>query len=440
MRTKLVAALAAFAAGSAGCHGIAQPGVSNLPSSDTTLPISGAAPTSEKVVYSFKGSPGGELPEAALIRDSAGGFYGVATRGGTGNACSGGCGTIFRLSQSASGVWSERTLHSFNLSDGAYPGDPLVADGSGNLYGTTEVGPNLGEAYGLFHAKGGWKLQILHKFHGGSDGAQPRSSMIFDTHGNLFGTTVAGGTGGSGGNGSVFELTPQSGSWKETFVHRFINAKNGTSPQAGAIFGSDGSLYGTTSYGGNTVCPAGCGVAYKLAPIANGGWRPSVLHAFDAVDGDTSVAPVVFDKAGNLYGSEDEGGHSGCFGGCGTIFELRRNGHGSLSFAVIHTFRVSDGGGPEGEMVVDSAGNLYGTTVVGGNIAACPQQRGCGVVFKLAPAPPPRRWTYSVLYVFNNSPDGALPTGLVMGADGNLYGTTIGGGSLGLGAVFEVTP
>jgi uncharacterized repeat protein (TIGR03803 family) len=424
-----------------GCQGPLQRGSPYVPTSYVLSPTS-----SVKVIYSFSGSPFGELPGGSPIVDSVGRLYGTTERGGTSNACGSGCGTIFRLSQTH-GRWNETTLWSFDLTNGAYPSYPL-ADSAGNLYGATDVGGNLGVAYGLFHRARGLQFQVLHNFQGGYDGAQPRSNLIVGAHGNLYGTTVAGGTGGSGGGGAVYELIPSGTNWAEKILYRFSPYSNGANPQAGLIFGRRGSLYGTTTYGGNNACPSGCGVVFTLAPAGKGGWTESVVHTFNGNDGCYSVAGLVADRAGNLFGSTGEGGIGGCFlaratkaasggcpNGCGTLFELRHGARGRWSFAVLHYFTLSSGGGPSGNMVFDAAGNLYGTTVIGGN--AC--QGACGVVFKLSPGAH-QPWKYSVLHSFSNTPDGALPTGLVMRTNGKLYGTTIGGGTLSLGTVFEVTP
>jgi uncharacterized repeat protein (TIGR03803 family) len=183
----------------------------------------------------------------------------------------------------------------------------------------------------------------------------------------------------------------------------------------------------------------GCGIVFRLIPQSDGSWKEEVLHEFTGSDGMHSVSGLLADKNGNLYGGADQGGISGCFAGCGTLFQLAPQSDGSWKFNILHVFNQTDGGGPQGAMAFDNAGSLYGTTVIGGNINACPQQDGCGVVFKLAPGTG-GKWKYSVLYKFNNVPDGALPKGLVMDKAGKLYGTTIGGGANGLGTVFEVTP
>jgi uncharacterized repeat protein (TIGR03803 family) len=423
-----------------GCQGIPQHAFPYAPAS-YGLALAGG----ERVIHSFAGSPHGELPGGNPIVDSAGGLYGTTFRGGTSGACGGGCGTIFRLAQNAHGRWKETTLWSFDLTRGAYPSYPLVADPSGNLYGATDVGGNLGVAYGLFHRTNGFQLQVLHNFQGGYDGAQPRSNLIFDRHGNLYSTTVAGGTGGSGGGGTVYELIPSGSNWTEKILYRFSPYTSGANPQAGVIFGPAGGLYGTTTYGGNNACPTGCGVVFKLAPAGKGRWTESVLHAFNGSDGCYSVAGLITDAAGNFFGSTDEGGsggcslratrersQTGCVNGCGALFELSRGARGHYSFTVVHYFTAATGAGPSGNLVLDGAGNLYGTTVIGGSV-------GSGVVFKLAPAAH-NQWKYTVLHTFSNTPDGSQPTGVVMGTNGKLYGTTGGGGALGLGAAFEVTP
>lgn len=416
----------------AGCEAAMQHSSSYLPA-NSSLTLS----STEIVIHSFIGPPLGELPDANPIVDSSGRFYGTTSGGGTNSSCGGGCGTIYQLASGGHGTWKEATLWSFDATHGEYPGYPLVSDSAGNLFGTTQVGGGtngFGVAYGLFHA-GGWHLRDLHDFLGNRDGQQPRSSLIFDKTGNLYGTTVAGGSGGSGGGGTIYQLIRSGRKWSETILYRFSPyGSNGSNPQAPVALGRDGSLYGTTSHGGNSACPSGCGVVFKLSPAGKGRWIESAVHAFDGTDGCTSVAGLAADHAGNFFGSTNLGGPGfpTCEGGCGTLFQLTHGSHGHWSFAVIHDFTTSGGGcGPVGNMVVDAAGNLYGTAVIGGN--------GGGIVFKVA-RKPHNQWKYAVLHTFTDTPDGWEPTGLVMAANGKLYGTTITGGANGLGAVFEITP
>jgi len=186
--------------------------------------------SSYSVIHSFAPSEG-NTPEASPIVDAENRLYGTTKLGGTSSACGSGCGTIYRLSHDSHG-WKETTLWSFDLYHGAYPSSPLVADTLENLYGATDVGGNLGVAYGLFHDVHGLRFRDLHSFQGNRDGAQPRTSLILDRHGNLYGTTIVGGTGGSGGNGTVYELTRSGNKWTETIIHRFFLGKTERTPQA----------------------------------------------------------------------------------------------------------------------------------------------------------------------------------------------------------------
>jgi uncharacterized repeat protein (TIGR03803 family) len=441
--TLALAVLGAFVASLlAGCQGISQRSSSFMPASNG-LPLA----SSYGVIHSF-GPTEGNTPQASPIVDVAGQLYGATVYGGDSNACGSGCGTIYRLLHDSHG-WKETTLFSFDLNQCcAYPGTPLVADASGNLYGATDVGGNLGVAYGLFHGAHALQFRVLHNFQGNHDGAQPRTSLIFDKRGNLYGTTIVGGTGGSGGNGTVYELTRSGSKWTETIVHRFTLLKSGANPSGPVMFGRDGDLYGETVDGGNSSCAGsaeqGCGVVFRLAPAAKGEWTESVLHAFDGIDGFVPSGGIVADAAGNLYGSTQFGGGPSRTG-YGEIFELAHRARGLWSFSVIHKFTgsaASAGSVPLGTMAFDAAGNLYGTAYNGGNLTSkCifGYNHGCGVVFRLAPGSH-HGWKYSLLHSFDNTPDGALPTGVVLSADDKLYGTTIGGGKLALGAAFEVTP
>jgi uncharacterized repeat protein (TIGR03803 family) len=392
------------------------------------------------VIYSLKGAPLSSTPEAGLIADTRGNLYGTASYGGVPNSeCSIGCGTAFELSPEKGGTWNETVLYSFNNPmTGLYPSNPLIFDAPGNLYGSTQVGDSFGVAYELLHYAGGWRYKVRHNFVGGSDGQQPRSGLM-ELNGKFYGTTVAGGNGGSGGNGTVFELLRRGG-WKERIIHPFLSYGDGTNPQAGLTSDSSGNLYGTTSYGGLNKCAGGCGTVFKLLPSRGGRWSEKVLHQFTGSDGALPVANLIWDASGNLYGSAEFGGDSSCVGGgCGTIFKLRRGNGNSWQLSVVYAFpKQSQGADPAGNMVFDGSGNLYGTTVSGGNVNACPQPGGCGVVFELSHGG--RKWKYSVLHIFNNTPDGALPNGLVSDGTGKYFGTTIGGGIYSMGTAFELVP
>jgi uncharacterized repeat protein (TIGR03803 family) len=420
----------------AGCSPGAFEPISGSPSEASRVSLQ---PAGVSVVYSFKGTPLSSTPEAGLITDASGNLYGTADYGGSpSSGCGIGCGTAFELSPEKSGKWNETVLYSFNNpATGLYPSNPLIFDAAGNLYGTTQVGGTLGVAFELLREAHAWKYRLLHNFLGCRDGQQPRSGLT-ELNGNFYGTTVAGGNSCSGGNGTVFELSRRGHHWKETIIDRFLSYGDGASPQAGLTFDASGNLYGTTSYGGNSSCASGCGTAFELSHARGRRWSEKVLHQFTGSDGFMPLANLVWDESGNLYGSAEYGGDNSCVGGgCGTIFKLSRAKGTRWRFSVVYVFpKQSQGADPAGNMVFDASGNLYGTTVGGGNVGACPQPGGCGVVFKLSPTG--GKWKYSVLHIFNNTPDGALPSGLVMAANGTFFGTTISGGLYSMGTTFEV--
>ena len=279
-------------------------------------------------------------------------------------------------------------------------------------------------------AGGAWTEKVLHNFnHNGTDGYWPIASPILDAAGNLYGTTFQG---GAYDLGTVFELTPTGGGWTETVLHTFSGYTDGGSPWAGLVFDTAGNLYGTTPYGGDYYA----GTVFELTPTAGGGWTKQVLHSFspDCTDGYEPYAGLIFDTAGNLYGTTSAGGTYSCNGSQGgTVFELTPTEGGGWTETVLHSFNSNgtDGIIPYASLVFDTAGNLYGTTVSGGTY-------NYGTVFKLSPGE--GGWTETVLHTFNGT-DGAAPyAGLIRDAAGNLYGTTFLGGAYGGGTVFELTP
>jgi len=284
------------------------------------------------------------------------------------------------------------------------------------------------------------RFKTLHVFKGtGAGGSTPVASLIFGAAGNLYGTTQAG---GADGYGTVFELTPNSdGSWKESVLYSFTGGSDGANPVAGLIFDGVGNLYGTTEGGGNSVCEStflGCGVVFKMTPNAGGTWTESVLHNFQYPDGLFPVAGLIFDTAGNLYGTDPFGGDGDA--DLGLVFELTPNSDGTWTESVLHNFlpnwgKLRVGGEPAAGLIFDAAGNLYGTTtgyVVRG-------ASGSGVVFMLTPKPA-GGWKYKVLWAFQANSGTHPYADLVLDASGNLYGTTKGGGAYGYGVVFKLTP
>jgi uncharacterized repeat protein (TIGR03803 family) len=345
----------------------------------------------EQVLHSFGNGTDGAYLYGGLILDAAGNLYGTTYVGGTY-----GHGTVFELTPTAGGGWTELVLYSFcsqtNCTDGGFPRDGgLIFDAVGNLYGvTTEDG-----AYGggtVFEltptAGGGWTEQVLHSFSSyPGDGAGPYGSLIFDKNGNLYGTTQGGGT---FSNGTVFELTPTAGGgWTETVLHSFNNnGADGFHPADGVIFDTAGNLYGTTLDDGYFGCPRGtyCGTVFELTPKAGGGWTEQVLHRFNGTDGDIPSG-LIFDAVGNLYGPTADGGD---YGG-GTVFELTPTADGGWTETVLHSFGNSGTGAvvPVGDLIFDAAGNLYGTSEGGGTY-------GGGTVFELTPVYPCARCSHAV--------------------------------------------
>jgi uncharacterized repeat protein (TIGR03803 family) len=282
-------------------------------------------------------------------------------------------------------------------------------------------------------------LTVLHEFTGGADGAFPYAGLVFDAVGNLYGTTGSGGsTACMDGCGVVFKLAPRpEGTWTESVLYTFTGGADGDGPLAGLIFDA-GDLYGTTVGGG----ASDEGVVFKLAPNSHGTWTESVLYSFTGgADGAHPYAGLVFDAAGNLYGTTYA---SGAYNN-GVVFKLTPNPEGTWTESILHTFTGgADGATPYAGLIFDAAGNLYGTTDLGGGGTACTSgsghMTGCGVVFKLAPKPD-GSWTESVLHTFTGGADGANPyAGLIFHAAGNLYGTTTHGGFDNNGVVFELTP
>jgi uncharacterized repeat protein (TIGR03803 family) len=375
---------------------------------------------------------GGGSPGTALIADASGNLYGTTSTGDPlGN------GTVFKLTMSSTGVWEGATIYNFGTGLSGTP-STLILDSAGNLYGeTTSGGPNsAGAIFELSPNGASWIEKTLYTFSG-TDGLGPVGGLVFDQAGNLYGTTSAGGNTGCN-CGTVFQLTPGSGgNWTETVLHSFAGASiDGANPAGGPILDASGNLYGTTQGGGS----AQRGAVFKLTP-GSGGWIETLLHSFTGANGDGAfpMANLVSDPAGNLYGTTPEGGHiqGNCSedGGCGVVFKLSPSS-GGWNETVLLSFHESDGNYPVSTLIFDSAGNLYGTTEGGlGNV--------WGTVFELSPASG-SQWTETVLYIFPSpsaGTDGYLPlAGVIRDSLGNLYGTTLGGGQHNGGTVFEITP
>jgi uncharacterized repeat protein (TIGR03803 family) len=485
---------------------------------------SSAGKWQEKILYNFSGNTDGGFPFAGLVFDATGNLYGTTLCGGD-PGCSSDyyTGTVFRLSPRGT-KWSLTTLHSFGSADGYAPYGGLVLDQQGNLYGTTSGGGSSGGGVAFeLDSSAGWAETILHSFGGPGDGAGPRTPLIFDSAGSLYGTTENGrifeltpmidgswaetilyssdynplsgiafdsqgdllGTSPYGGDpncrvngyscGFVFELTPSaSGSWSETNLHNFTGGEDGAAPSGGVTLDPAGNLFGTASAGGDKRCGnrTGCGVAYELTPLASGGWSETIVYRFHYAPGIYAPSSSLLrDTAGNFYGTSSTGGS----GNVGGVFELSPSGDGPYTGQLLKSFQFGregldpnstllldsqgtfygaayrgghgfggifqlttangqpeesliygfagglDGSGPQGELTMDAAGNLYGTTQQGGGGIDC--ELVCGVVFKLQPNSN-GRWTETVLYRFTQEGEGKPLGTVVLDASGNLYGLT----------------
>jgi uncharacterized repeat protein (TIGR03803 family) len=230
-------------------------------------------------------------------------------------------------------------------------------------------------------------------------------------------------------------VIPSGGSGSENALYSFASGGDPKLPYAGLVFDKAGNLYGTTEFGGTKTQ----GTVFEITPNANGTWTESVIYDFTGgADGGQPYASLVFDAAGNLYGTTGFGGSTNCNLGCGTVFELTLGSSGWTETALYTFTGGSDGRQPSSRILLDAAGNLYGTTLLGGNVGSvC--SAGCGTVFKLTPGS--SGWTETVLYAFQGAADGASPyASLVFDPTGNLYGTASAGGSSGDGAIFKLTP
>jgi uncharacterized repeat protein (TIGR03803 family) len=392
----------------------------------TLLMTASALAQTETVLHSFTGTDG-TAPILGLVFDHAGNLYGVTTEGGSSNN-----GTVFELLPRSNGTWSVTTLHSFDGGKGgSTPLGGLVLDSAGNLYGTTKLGgiAGLGVVFRLSKSSSGWTETVLHNFGGGGDGRYPSGNLVLDAAGSLYGTTQGGGAYSNGTNysgGTAYQVSPTSGgAWTETVLHSFGNGTDGLSPRANLTLDRAGNLYGTTITGGTNSY----GTVFELS-LLGGNWSEKVLYSFDPFNGQDGWHPVgglVFDTAGNLYGTTTVGST----GGGGTIFELSPQTGGTWSESVLFGFY-----GPFREpqfsysgLTFDSAGNLYGTTL-----------RWNGTVFKLAPAGG-GVWTETSVYSFDGK-HGSMPAvgSLVFDSSGNLYGATQNGGANQDGTVFKITP
>ena len=341
-------------------------------------------PTSvERVLHTFSQTgTDGTHPAGDLVRVGST-LYGTTYFGGGSTACSSSCGTVFQLSR---GI--ETVAHDFGASEGAYPSAGLIRDPAGNLYGTTLSGSGgsipsacgsqgCGTVFGIIKGQ----ESVLYTFRGQPDGVNPGGTLVLDKAGNLYGTTAGGGQFNAG---TVFELSRQSnGKWTEKTLYNFRGMSDGAGPLGSLLIDDKGNLYGITQRGGLKpknvpACSSGCGAVFKLSPDTQGTWVESVLHSFSWSNGDGAfpMGRIVRDTAGTIYGITNSGGASSM----GIVYSIDVN----KQETILHTFTggTADGAAPVGGLLMDAAGNLFGTSSAGGS-ANC-GGAGCGTVFKIS--------------------------------------------------------
>lgn len=334
----------------------------------------------ESIVHNFGAAGDGQDPQGKLVR-VGGNTYGITQGGGKlgGTNCDfNECGTIWEISGG-----KEKVLYTFNSGQYSGPVDGLTADAAGNLYGVSPQSASgcqgQGVDCGIVYKVSQGQVSVIYTFGEKPDGSSPRSALVIDRAGNIYGTT---GQGGTNGWGTVFELSPNTdGSWSEQVLYSFrglSDGGDGAIPNA-LVMDLNGNLYGTTQWGGHFIrtsgCLNGCGVVFKLKHNANGTWSERVIHKFGvtADDGQVPGGQLVLDKHGILYGVTGQASASQ-----GIVYKM----DGSGNETILHAFAGgSDGATPGGGLIMDAAGNLYGTTSVGGVSAG----GGFGTVFKITP-------------------------------------------------------
>lgn len=363
-----------------------------------------------RVLYNFMGGTDGMNPSSTLLRDSAGNLYGTTDLGGAFGA-----GTVFKVDPS--GV--ETVLYSFaGGTDGYFPQAGLLRDAAGNLYGTTLEGGGTSCSAGcgtVFKVDVTGTETVLYRFVGGTDGNYPFAGLLMDVAGNLYGTTTeGGGTPCPYGCGIVFKVDALG---TETVLYRFVGGTDGEYPYGTLVADAAGNLYGTTLYGGTYAN----GTVFELQATGT----EVVLHSLGWSQGVEPESGVIRNSSGNLYGATTHGAL-----GSGAIFEMAMNGKLKVLHSFQHSFgRGTDGASPTAALIRDVAGNLYGTTVFGGLY-------GDGTVFKVSAG-----GAENVLHNFTGPTDGASPWGgLIRDSTGNFYGTARFGGSYDAGVVFEISP
>lgn len=409
--------------------------VSTLLFTSATLLSLGASAQTFSVIHTFSGGNDGAYPYAGLAIDKNGNLYGTANQGGNLKAscppANDGCGTVFKLAFSKSG-WSFQPIYAFRGGkDGQGPYGNVAFGPDGKLYGTTIEGGNqqpcpsgCGSVFRLKPSatcrtkKCQWTETVIYRFLGNTDGFYPSGDVTFDPAGNVYGTTIQG---GSYGPGTVYELKKRG--WTESILWNFTGNSDGGNPYSGVISDKAGNIYTSDLAGGSN----NGGAVLELSP-SQSGWTETTLYDFYGTSGVIPVAGLLLDGSGNVIGATQTGGPNA---NGGTVYELSPAG-GSWNLTTLYNFTGDGEPGPWGKLTMDAAGSLYGTT------QGYPASGDWGTAFKLTLSD--GAWTETVLHRFTGGSDGGYPlSNLIFDSKGNLYGTTNLGGN-GYGVVFEITP
>jgi len=383
-----------------------------------------AAAGTHQVVYNFTGGNDGGNAATDLVFDSNGNAYGTTVVGGVS-----GCGTIFKATP-AQGQWVVQTLWSFScFNDGKNPHGGVTLDGAGNIYGTTVAGGSGGICDGdgcgvVFRLGHGGAMRTIYNFTGQLDGFGPGGRVVFDRSGNLYGTTP---DGGKNGMGVVYQLSFRQNHWKQTVIHAFTGRNDGSTGSLGPLLiDTNGTIFGIAELGGAYQA----GTAYKITPGAGGTWTFRTLWAFRGLpDAGFPYGGLIADASGDLFGTTYYGGANGL----GSVYELKRGNFGAYHEHLLYSFQGgSDGSSPTTTLLLASSNDLVGTTSAGGNTC------DCGTIFKVSA----RTGAESILYRFGSSQtDGAYPYyGLSFDMSGDLVTSTVAGGSFGQGVLFGIKP
>ncbi|HEY6485438.1 MAG TPA: choice-of-anchor tandem repeat GloVer-containing protein [Candidatus Cybelea sp.] len=412
-------ALVVLLAGCVGSH--ASPGSAALPPL-TSNAAARSGTGSEQILYSFTGGNDGGNAATGIAVDRTGNLYGTTVVGGQYT-----CGTVFELAPQASPPWPETVLYNFTCyGDGKNPHGGVTLDRQSQLYGTTVAGGSgycAGDGCGVAYQLTGQGESVIHDFGSGSDGFGPGGPIAFDSAGHAYGTTP---DGGAYSQGIVYELSLSRRVWHEKILHAFTGGADGGVGSLGPLLiDKGGDIYGVTEEGGAHTA----GTVFRLSSGSKKSWKLTTLYTFKGMpDAASPYGGLISDASGDLFGTTYYGGSHGD----GTVFELARKGKNKYAERVLYNFKGgSDGSSPTSTLLFAASNDLIGTTSAGGGTC------DCGTIFEVNVKTGKER----VLHSFGNGGDGQYPYyGLAADASGKLYGTTVAGGAHGQGVVFEFMP